>query len=151
MSARLMIYDISEGKVLTTQDENVPPTHRVTAVPNMAGAWVMTRDSPVQLGTCTAVIGIPVPPDQCEVLAPHSSVSLCLQPSAIAPMKCVDNDDLGAWEVTPTAIDNDCFVISFNLVYAEAGEASCESSFCQGTCARDALTAAQPRACWRAP
>ena len=137
MSAMLMFYDISEGKVVSTQDVAVQPTRHWTAVPDMSGAWVMTRDSPVQL-------------NDDEILSPQSSVSLCLQPSAIAPMKCVDNNDVGTWEISPTAIDDNCVVLTFNQFYTEPGEHDCEEFSCQGECARDALTAAQPRMCRRA-
>ena len=136
-SVNLLYYDISEGKVVATTDVNVLPTRFLTAIPDMSGAFVISRDGPVQL-----VEG--------EVIGLESALSLCLHPIVEEAMKCVDNDDVGTWEVTPTAIDDNCVVLTFNQVYTEPGESSCEESFCQGECVRDALTAAMPlrRAHW---
>ena len=108
-SVNLLYYDISEGKVVATTDVNVLPTRFLTAIPDMSGAFVISRDGPVQL-----VEG--------EVIGLESALSLCLHPIVEEPMKCVDNDDVGTWEVTPTAIDDNCVVLSFNQAYTEPGE-----------------------------
>lgn len=96
----------------------------------MSGAFVISRDGPAQL-----VEG--------EAIGLESALSLCLHPIVEEPMKCVDNDDVGTWVVTPTAIDDNCVVLSFNQFYTEPGEASwVRRPSVRVSGARDALTAA---------
>ena len=134
-SVKIMSYDISEGKVVTSQNVADLSSRVFTALPDLSDAYVLTRDAPTQLE------------DGEIILSPGSAASLCLHPIVEEPMKCVDNDDVGTWEVTPTAIDDNCVVLSFNQWYAEPSEHDCESSFCQGECVRDAHTAVPTRAC----
>lgn len=116
---KLLYYNPSEGNVIAEQDPNAIPTFFITAHPDMSSAFIISRDGPVQIGNGT-------------VSYLTTSISLCLQPSAAEPMRCVDSDDVGTWEVNPTAIDDSCNVHMFNVMYTEPGESDCEESPCQG-------------------
>ena len=109
-SVKIMSYDISEGKVVTSQNVADLSSRVFTALPDLSDAYVLTRDAPTQLD------------DGEIILSPGSAASLCLHPIVEEPMRCVDNDDVGTWEVTPTAIDDNCLVLSFNQWYTEPSE-----------------------------
>lgn len=103
-----LYYDASEGEVVATQDASALPTRFFTAHPDMPYAFIGTRNGPVQIVN-GVINGLP------------ETVSLCLHPPGVYAMTCVDNDDIGTFTVTPTAIGDDCTVLAYNQFYTEPG------------------------------
>ena len=132
IATKFMYYDAIQGKVIATQDINVATRLVYSAHVDLPGGYLVTRETAYDPNNITS--------------GTQTEISMCLQPPGVYPMKCVDNEDIGTAEKTPTEVDDNCTVLAYNIFYTEPKESDCESSFCQGPCALCHAGAAPPRA-----